>query len=123
MTKGFSLKSRMASFRHAWRGIIFLIHEQHNARLHLVATLLVLVIAIYFPLQRWEWAALLLAVGVVWVAEALNTSIEYLADVFHPQQHPLIKRAKDIAAAAVLIISLLALLTGGIIFFPYFFND
>ena len=62
---------------------------------------------------------LLLTIGCVWMAEALNTAVEYVADACHPEQHPLIKRAKDVAAAAVLLVAITALLVGVIIFTPY----
>ena len=121
MTAPFSIQSRLASFRHAWRGIMLLILEQHNARIHLLATLVVLVAGGYCSLQRWEWIALLLAIGGVWTSEALNTAVEYVADACHPEQHPLIKNAKDVAAAGVLLFATVALLVGIVVFAPYVF--
>ncbi|WP_206045335.1 diacylglycerol kinase family protein [Oceanicoccus sagamiensis] len=115
----FTLKSRFQSMGYALAGVADLLRHQHNARLHAVAALLVLMLAFLCSVQRWEWAVLLLAIGGVWLAEAINTAIEYLADACHPEQHPLIKRAKDVAAAAVLLFSLTALLVGLLVFVPY----
>mgnify|MGYP006125994889 CR=1 FL=1 len=115
----FIVKSRLQSMSYALQGIADLLRHQLNARLHALATVIVVVVGLMFGLQRWEWAVLVLAIGGVWLAEALNTAIEYLADACHPEQHPLIKRAKDVAAAAVLLFSLAALVVGLILFTPY----
>ena len=115
----FKIKSRPQSFVYALEGIWALLLTQPNARIHLLATVLVLGIAAYFNIERWEWIALVLIIACVWAAEALNTAIESLADACHPQQHPLIKRAKDTAAAAVLFFAVAALVIAVIIFFPY----
>lgn len=119
MTQSFSIRARLASFRHACRGVVFLLVEQHNARVHLAITLVVLAAGSYFSLLRWEWSILLLAIGGVWMAEALNTAVEYVADACHPEYHPLIKRAKDVAAAAVLFFAVMAVSVGVIVFAPY----
>ena len=104
---------------YALQGIVDLLRHQHNARLHAFVAAVVVVLGLLFSVQRWEWAVLVLAIGGVWTAEAINTAIEYLADACHPEQHPLIKRAKDVAAAAVLLFSLAALVVGLVIFMPY----
>jgi diacylglycerol kinase len=72
-----------------------------------------------FHLQRLEWCLLIIAVMIVWVAEGMNTALENIADAVHPDHHPLIGRAKDVAAAAVLIAAAGALLLGLLIFGNY----
>ena len=119
MTQPFSLKSRIQSMAYALEGIADLLRHQHNARVHLCAAAVVLVLAAYCEVARWEWVALLLTIAMVWCTEALNTALEYIADACHPDQHPLIKRAKDAAAAAVLLSSLVAVVVGLMIFVPY----
>lgn len=119
MPKRFSIYARIASFKHAFRGASLLIGQQHNARVHLFATVLVIAAGVTFSITSVEWMLLLLTIGGVWMGEALNTAVEYIADALHPEPHPLIKNAKDVAAAAVLVFALCAGLVGLLIFIPY----
>ena len=105
-----------ASFACAFRGIAALLKSEVHARIHLVATVAVLVLGWWFEITSGEWLAVILAVGLVWVAEALNTAIEYVADLAHPDEHPEVKKLKDLAAAAVLFASIIALVVGLIVF-------
>ncbi len=114
----FSLAARMASFRYAFWGFVDLLRSEHNARIHLLATVLVVALAWWLKLERADWIALLVAIALVWITEALNTALEYLADAAVPEHHPLIGKAKDVAATGVLIASLVALLIGLLVFVP-----
>jgi diacylglycerol kinase len=122
MAERFSIRTRVNSVKYALCGIADLLKMQHNARIHLVATAGVIGLASYYGIERWEWMIVLLTVGTVWMAEALNTAVEYLADACVSEPHPLIKRAKDCAAAAVLIVAVVALMVGVAIFYPYWFG-
>lgn len=122
MPEPFSISARLKSFTHALAGLSDLVRTQHNARIHLLATVVVFALAWLFDLTPLEWAVLILAIAAVWVAEALNTALEYLADACHPEQHPLIKQSKDVAAAAVLLVSFASVAVGVLVFFPYFFD-
>lgn len=93
--------------------------SQHNAWTHALATLLVLACGIGFGVTRLEWVALILAVVSVWTAEALNTAFEFLCDVASPAFHPLVEKAKDVAAGAVLLCALGAAAVGAVVFTPY----
>ena len=106
------------SFACAFRGIAALLKSEIHARIHLVATVAVLALGWWFGLTGGEWIAVILAIGLVWVAEALNTAIEYVADLAHPDEHPEVKKLKDLAAAAVLFASIAALIVGLIVFMP-----
>ena len=119
MPKPFSVGARLDSFRHAFAGIATLLREQHNARIHLLATLAVLALAFWLEVSRLEWLALLIAIALVWVAEALNTALEYLCDAAVPDDHELIAKAKDVAAAGVLICAVVAAVIGALVFVPY----
>ncbi len=110
--------ARLASFRHAWRGIVFLVRTQGNARLHLAATILVIVLGVVLHVTRGEWCLLALAAGPVWAAEALNTAVEYLSDHVCMEHHERIGRVKDLAAGAVLLAAIAAAIVGGIVFGP-----
>ena len=117
--KRFSLRQRVRSFFYAGRGIRFMIASQHNAWIHALATGLVIIAGVYFGITRLEWGLIILAIIAVWTAEALNTAFEFLADASGTDFHPLVMKAKDIAAAAVLIAATGALAVGLIIFVPY----
>lgn len=86
--------------------------------MHAIATLLVLGFGLWFNLADWEWCALILATGLVWVAELLNTALEALADRVSQAREEPIRRVKDAAAAAVLLAALSALTVGLIVFAP-----
>jgi diacylglycerol kinase len=106
------------SFACAFRGIASLLKSEVHARIHLLATVLVLFLGWWFSITAGEWLAVILSIGLVWVAEALNTAIEYVADLAHPDEHPEVKKLKDLAAAAVLFASIAAFIVGLIIFLP-----
>ncbi len=112
------LKKRLNSFRYAFAGLGDLLHTQPNARIHLLATLLVLAAGFYFNISTAEWCAAILAIALVFSTEAFNTAIEFLTDLASPDYHPLAGKAKDVAAAAVLIAAIGAAAVGLIIFLP-----
>lgn len=112
------LSQRLLSFAHAFRGIGVLLREPH-ARIHLLATILVLALAWGLGVTRYDWQVLLLTVVAVWLAEGMNTALELACDAAVPEQHPLIGKAKDVAAGTVLITSIFALVMGALIFMPY----
>jgi diacylglycerol kinase len=122
-TSPFTVSGRLRSFRHAAVGFWFVMKSQHNAWLHAVATVLALVLAVSLhimvaPLSLGEWAVLVIAVVLVWVSETFNTGLEILAEAITTERHPILKIAKDVAAAAVLISALGAVTVGGILFIP-----
>lgn len=114
----FSLSGRLRSVRHAGHGLRLLVVEQHNARVHVVIALLVIAAGGLLGLSRLEWGLILLLIGWVLSVEALNSALEYLCDKVSPTQDPLIGKAKDVAAAAVLISALIAAVIGLLIFVP-----
>jgi diacylglycerol kinase (ATP) len=114
----FEFSGRIRSFKYAFRGISYLLRSQHNAWIHALATLAVLSAGLYFNLRAAEWCWIVLAITAVWTAEALNTAFELLADAITQEYHPLIGRAKDVAAGAVLLTAIGASIIGLIIFWP-----
>ena len=99
-------------------GVRDLISTQAHARVHLVATVAIAAAAYGFGVSPPEAAALALAVGLVWCAEALNTAIEFLVDLVHPGWARPAGRVKDMAAGAVLLAAAAAALTGAIVLVP-----
>jgi diacylglycerol kinase (ATP) len=117
----FSPAARLRSFVYAGRGLWIVLSSQHNSWIHATATLLVVAAGVALGVSRLEWLALLLAMALVWSAEAFNTAIELVSDAAQPEFHPLIQKAKDVAAGAVLISALGALAVGALVFAPHLF--
>ena len=115
----FSLIGRIKSFGYAFAGLAFMLRTQHNAWLHLIATILVIGLAVFLKVRPDDWRWLIAAILVVWSAEAFNTAVEYVCDVVSPGYSAVVKHAKDIAAGAVLISAVGALAIGLITFWPY----
>jgi diacylglycerol kinase len=111
--------NRLKSLAHALRGVDHLLRTQPNARLHLLVAAVVCAVGVYFGLSRAEWLWVSVAIVLVWSAEAFNTALEQLADALHPARHPGIGRAKDVAAAAVLIAAVGAAVIGILVFVPH----
>ncbi len=109
------------SFRHALSGLVFMFQSQANARIHLAAAIFVGAAGVFFGLERGEWLWIALAIGLVWAAEAMNTAFEFLCDVVSPTHSEAVRRAKDIAAGAVVITAVVAVIIGTVIFLPYIF--
>ncbi|MBN1352464.1 diacylglycerol kinase family protein [candidate division KSB1 bacterium] len=123
MKASFSITGRIKSFKYAGQGIYTMLKSQQNAWIHAAATLLVCLAGIWFGLSSSEWCWIILACIAVWTAEALNTAFEFLADVASPGYHPLVKKAKDVAAGAVLIAAIGAAIIGIIILGPHLFQQ
>lgn len=103
------MKSFLKGFAYAFQGIIYCIKNERNMRIHTVAALYVLIFARFFAFTREEYALLLLTIGGVMSAEAMNTAVENLADKVSSEKNPLIKAAKDTAAGAVLILAVISI--------------
>lgn len=114
----FSFRARARSFRFAFSGINTLIRDEHNARIHIVATIIVVIAAALFRIDPMEWVAIILCIASVWALEAVNSAVEALADKVSPEYSPLIRKAKDTAAAAVLIAAIASVAIAAIIFIP-----
>jgi diacylglycerol kinase (ATP) len=115
----FQFTGRIRSFCHAMRGIVHMVRCQHNAWIHAAATLVVLSAGFLLRITPSDWCWIVLAIAIVWTAEALNTALEFLADVASPKFHPLVRDAKDVAAGAVLLTSVAAVVIGAIVFWPH----
>lgn len=115
----FSLTARLRSFGYAFSGIYFMLRTQHNAWLHLVATILVLVSSVALKLSTADWRWIIIAIFLVWATEAFNTAVEYVCDMVAPDYNLAVKHAKDIAAGAVLLSAVSAAFIGILTFWPY----
>ena len=114
----FSLKSRLQSFRFALNGLRFLLKYEHNSRIHSIAAIAVIVLGLLMKINPTEWSLLIVVIGMVFITELLNSSLESFADSLKPEWNDLIGKAKDYSAAAVLIAAVISLVVGAIIFVP-----
>ena len=108
----------LKSLGFAFQGVRTFYCTQYNAKIHLWFTLGVTVAGLVAGLSRTDWALLVLAIGLVWTAEAANTAIEFLTDLVTTEIHPLAKKVKDVAAGAVLLATAAAIIIGLLVFAP-----
>jgi diacylglycerol kinase (ATP) len=111
-----SLLKTARSFTYAFRGIYVVVRFENNTRVHLLATVTVLILSVLCKLSALEWALILMQIGLVWAAEIFNTALEKLVDLVSPGFNPKAGAIKDIAAGAVLVISMMALAVGVLVF-------
>jgi len=116
------MKKLIISFSHAFAGIRSLFAHERNAKWHLLFATIAVVLGFYTQISKFEWIVVLVCIAMVISAEAYNTAIEKLCDIVQPEKDPRIKVIKDVSAAAVLILSLAALIIGGLIFVPKLIN-
>lgn len=114
----FSLKSRFQSFRFAFKGLGTLLKFEHNSRIHLFAAGTAIIFGVYLKINVSEWSLLIIVIGIVFITELLNSSLESLGDKINPEFDVMIGRAKNYSAAAVFIAAVVAIVVGAIIFFP-----
>ena len=119
--KSFSIKRRITSIRIAINGIILFFRQEHNAWIHLLATISAIILGVVLQCSKSEFMMIALVIGFVWTAEIFNTAIEKFADFTSKEYNPKIKFIKDVSAAAVLVAAITALVTGCIIFIPKIF--
>ena len=106
------IRGRRNSFQYAFAGIKYVLKTQKNAWLHLAATVIVVAVSFWLRIDRIKWMAILLVIGLVWMAEFMNTALEIIVDLASPEKHPLAKVGKDVGAASVLIAAILAVIIG-----------
>jgi diacylglycerol kinase len=107
------------SFGYAFEGLGAMLRGQPNFLVHLCAAIVALAIGVVLRLSPLELALIVLTIALVLVLECLNTALESLADVASPGFHPLIKRAKDVSAAAVLIAAVGSVVIALLLFVPH----
>lgn len=103
-------------------GLFTILKKDNNFLFHLLTALIVIIFCFVFKLNMYEWLFVLIAIFIVLITEVLNTSIEYIVDMYTDDFHILAKHAKDTAALAVLLASILAIIIGIIIFLPKILN-
>lgn len=114
------LQLQLRSFGYAFSGLLVAFKSQTNLQLHGLAAILVMLLGWYVTLNATEWCIILICCTLVISCELMNTAIETYIDYRSPEQHPEIGKAKDIAAAAVLVCAIVSAIIGCIIFIPKF---
>lgn len=112
------MKSFIDSFRYAFRGIAFA-WKGRNFRIELAMALIVIAGGLLLDISKGEWLAIVLVIAGVLGFEAMNSAVEEVVNFISPEFHPLAGRIKDIAAGAVLIVSIASVVIGLIVFAPY----
>lgn len=116
--KPYKNRTFLDSFRYAFQGVSTVFQEERNMRFHVLSTLTVLFVSLFLSLSKIEWLWILLVCFLVIVMEIWNTVVENTIDMVSPDYHPLAKKIKDMAAAAVLFTSFFSVLIGAIILLP-----
>ncbi|MBL4951359.1 diacylglycerol kinase family protein [Neobacillus sp. OS1-32] len=111
--------SVLRSFSFAVNGLFIGLLQERNMRIHLLCSVVVVFISVYFSISIIEWIVILFAIGGMFALELLNSAIERVVDLTSPEYHPLAKQAKDMAAGAVLVYAVLSIIVGVLIYYPY----
>lgn len=109
-------KSILQSFKNAWNGICQAFRSERNMKIHLVATILVIVTGIILNLDKISWIALTFAIGLVLICELLNTAIEKLTDMVTDEFSERAGKVKDISASAVMVSAFVSVIIGILVF-------
>jgi diacylglycerol kinase len=115
-----NLTTFLGGFAFAAQGLAEAIRTQFNIRFHFVATIIAIGMSFYFSLSLTEWCLIILSIAIVWIAELLNTALEYITDFVSPEYNDIAGKVKDIAAASALVAAIASAAIGLIIFIPKF---
>ncbi len=115
-------RTRGKSFQYAFSGLRYALRTQKNSWIHLFFTIAAICAGVLLKITALEWTVIIFCIGLVWLAELLNTALETAVDLFCPEYHPLAKVVKDVAAGAVLVAALISVVIGLIIFGPPLFH-
>ena len=118
----FSLKKRSKSALYALNGLRVLFLEEHNSRIHIAIVIVVVTGGFLLKISNTEWLVICIVIALVFSLEIINSAIENICDYISPQWSEVIKKVKDLAAAAVFVSSVISVICGAIIFLPKLYN-
>ena len=114
-------KNFLAAVSNAFNGMKYFFSNERNGKIQLAIAVIAIALSVGLRISTNEWLVVLLCIGLVTGFEMMNTAIEMLCNIVHKEYHPAIKIIKDVAAASVLSVSLISLVSGLIIFLPKIF--
>jgi diacylglycerol kinase (ATP) len=120
-TQKISVRRSMKALQHAFAGIRKMLTTEHNASIHLLATVIILMSCMFFKISISEFSLIVFAIALIWVTEMINTCIEKIMDFISLENQPEIQFIKDLAAGAVLVAAFAVLTIGLFIFIPKIF--
>lgn len=112
------LQKQARSFRNAFRGIVVAIQQETHCKIHLLATITVIVLGILLHIALNEWIVIFICIAMVWCLELINTAIENIVDMVSPERQERARNIKDIAAGAVLFAAICSVIIACLIFIP-----
>ena len=118
----FSLEKRSKSALYALNGLRVLFLEEHNSRIHIAIVIVVVTGGFLLKISNTEWLVICILIALVFSLEIINSAIENICDYISPQWNEVIKKVKDLAAAAVFVSSVISVICGAIIFLPKLYN-
>ena len=111
-------KKIINSFKYAIEGIIASFKSERNMKIHVLATIIVVILGLILKINIVEWCFCIISIVLVISAELLNTAIENIVDMISPEKNEKAKLIKDISAGAVLVLAIGTFIIGMIIFIP-----
>lgn len=118
----FSFKKRSKSALYALNGLRVLFLEEHNSRIHIAIVIVIVTAGFLLKISNTEWLVICILIALVFSLEIINSAIENICDYISPQWNEVIKKVKDLAAAAVFVSSVISVICGAIIFLPKLYN-
>ena len=112
--------NRIKAIKYAFNGFRILITSEKSIIAQVIIAFIMTIIGFLMNISATEWLFQIFAIGLILVAESLNTAIEKMADFIHPEYHQQIGRIKDISAGAAFIAAIIAVIIGLIIYVPKF---
>ena len=112
------LLGRLKAFTYAFKGLKIVFTSEDSFKAQFIIGLFVILLGFVFNISAIEWMFQIFSIGLVLVAEALNTAIEKITDFIYPNYHKKIGIIKDIGAGAALIAAIIAVIIGCIIYIP-----
>ena len=111
-------RDRASSLGYALAGWLYMVRRQKNTRIQAVASILIMVVAVWLEIGLTELAVLILTITMVWMAEFMNAAVEAAINIAAPGLHPMAKVGKDVASAAVLLGVVASVIVGLLILGP-----
>lgn len=116
------IKRFINSFKYSFEGLVYAYKYEQSMFIHFIVCITVIILGILLKISFMEWLICLILFGLVMGTELINTSLEAVVDLISPEKNPLAKIAKDTASAAVFVLSIVAFVSGILIFLPKVLN-